>query len=64
MSKVLIAILMAFVLTGCKNSNNQVKRIPVAKAGNVMLYYDEIPDQVKEGAYTCRQCSYFKELYK
>ena len=40
---------MVFVLTGCKNSNNQVKRIPVAKAGNVMLYYDEIPDQVKEG---------------
>jgi hypothetical protein len=49
MCKVLITILMAFVLTGCKNSNNQVKRIPVAKAGNVMLYYDEIPDQVKEG---------------
>jgi hypothetical protein len=48
MRRVFIAILMVFVIVGCKNSNNQLKRIPLAKVGNIMLYYDEIPDQIKE----------------
>jgi hypothetical protein len=50
MRRVFIAILMVFVfvLVGCKNSNNQVKRVPLAKVGNILLYYDEIPDQIKE----------------
>jgi len=49
MNKILIAILMLVATNGCKSNDNQAKRVPVAKAGSVMLYYDEIPGQVKEG---------------
>lgn len=49
MNKIIITILILGVLSGCKNNNNQTKRVPVAKAGSVILYYDEIPGQIKEG---------------
>lgn len=49
MNRIFIVILIVFALTGCKSNSNLVKRIPVAKAGNVVLYFDEIPQQVKEG---------------
>ncbi len=49
MNRIFIVILIVFTFASCKSNNNQVKRIPVAKAGNVVLYYDEIPQQVKEG---------------
>jgi hypothetical protein len=49
MNKIIITILILVALGGCKNNDNQVKRVPVAKAGSVILYYDEIPGQVKEG---------------
>jgi hypothetical protein len=49
MNKICIAILILVALSGCKNNDNQAKRLPVAKAGSVILYYDEIPGQVKEG---------------
>jgi hypothetical protein len=49
MNKFIITILILFALSGCKNHENQAKRLPVAKAGSVVLYYDEIPGQVKEG---------------
>jgi hypothetical protein len=48
MNKVIYAILIVTVFTGCSNNSGRSKRIPVAKAGNVVLYYDEIPYQVKE----------------
>jgi len=38
---------MVFLVNCCSTGKNQVKRIPVARAGNVSLFYDEIPDQVK-----------------
>lgn len=48
MNKIIITILILLAMSGCKNNDNQAKRIPVAKAGNIILYYDEIPGQVKE----------------
>jgi len=48
LNKIVITILILIVTHGCNNTQNAVKRIAVAKAGNVTLYYDEIPDQVKD----------------
>jgi hypothetical protein len=48
LNKIVITILILIVSHGCNNTQNAVKRIAVAKAGNVTLYYDEIPDQVKD----------------
>jgi len=45
MNKFIPIILILFSFYGCSNNNNQVKRIPVAKAGLKVLYYDEIPKQ-------------------
>jgi hypothetical protein len=47
MNKFIPIILILFSFYGCSNSNNQVKRIPVAKAGLKVLYFDEIPEQSK-----------------
>ena len=48
MNKILVTVFIMIALYGCSSGGNQAKRIPVAKAGNVTLYYDEIPDQVKD----------------
>jgi hypothetical protein len=45
MNKFIPIILILFSFYGCGNNDNQVKRIPVAKAGLKVLYYDEIPEQ-------------------
>jgi hypothetical protein len=37
------------LLSGCKNRNNQTKRIPVAEVGKVVLYYDEMPKLIQKG---------------
>jgi hypothetical protein len=47
MNKFIPIILVLFAFYGCRNSGNQVKRIPVAKAGNQVLYYDDIPEQAR-----------------
>jgi hypothetical protein len=45
-----ILIFLAFILlTGCRNKQNQSKRIPVAEVGNVVLYFDEIPALIQHG---------------
>ncbi|OFY61993.1 MAG: hypothetical protein A2Y71_04260 [Bacteroidetes bacterium RBG_13_42_15] len=49
MNKVILIILISVAINGCKNNDNQEKRVPVAKAGNEILYYDEIPALVTEG---------------
>jgi hypothetical protein len=36
-------------VSGCSSTSKE-KRIPVAEAGKVVLYYDEIPSQVRESA--------------
>jgi len=48
MIKVIFSILIMTVFTGCSSTSSRVKRIPVAKAGNVVLYYDQIPSPVKK----------------
>jgi hypothetical protein len=42
---VILALLITFT-AGCADSNNQVKRTPVARAGESVLYLDEIPSAV------------------
>jgi len=46
-----IALVIATVVLvfSCKEYNNQAKRIPLAKAGEKVLYYDQIPNGVQPG---------------
>jgi hypothetical protein len=48
MNKLFLVISVIFIIAGCSDRNNQAKQIPVAKAGNVTLYYDEIPVHITE----------------
>ncbi len=47
--KTLIALLLFLFLTGCRNGENIVARIPIAEAGKTILYLDEIPVHVYHG---------------
>jgi len=49
MNKIVFSIFILIAASSCKTGKDQESRIPLAKAGNVILYYDEIPDQIKEG---------------
>ena len=49
MSRTIIILCILFLITGCKNGHNQVKRIPVAEVGKVILYFDEIPILIQHG---------------
>jgi hypothetical protein len=49
MNRIIFSIFILIAAGSCKTGKDQESRIPLAKAGNVILYYDEIPDQVKEG---------------
>jgi hypothetical protein len=48
MNKFIPIILILVVFYGCNNNSRQAKRIPVAKAGLKVLYYEDIPDQTRE----------------
>jgi hypothetical protein len=48
MNKLFLVISVIFIIAGCSDRNNQAKQIPVARAGNVTLYYDEIPVHITE----------------
>ena len=48
MNKIIVSVFIMIALHGCNSGGTQARRIPVAMAGNVTLYYDEIPDQVKD----------------
>jgi hypothetical protein len=48
MNKIIPIVFILFVSFGCNNSSRQVKRIPVAKAGLKVLYYEEIPEQTRK----------------
>lgn len=50
MNRILATILIVVAISGCKTSDNQAKRIPVARAGTITLYYDEIPEQYKDSS--------------
>lgn len=49
MNKTMLILITGVVLTACQSNNNKVKRIPVAEVGDVILYYDEIPQLTQHG---------------
>jgi hypothetical protein len=49
MNKIIILLAVLLVLSGCRNSQNQTKRVPVAEVGKVVLYYDEMPILIQRG---------------
>jgi hypothetical protein len=49
MNRHLFIIITILLLTGCKNRNIPIKRIPVAEVGKVVLYYDEMPNLIQRG---------------
>jgi hypothetical protein len=60
MNRVVLIFFTIFILTGCKNKNNQVKRVPVAEVGKVVLYYDEIPQLLQDGVDKSDSASIFQ----
>lgn len=57
--KIVIPVLLMFAgLMACNSGEKREKRIPVAKAGNVILYDDEIPDQVKNSLSSADSIAY------
>jgi len=49
MKKLLLIPVLVLIITACKDYNGEIKRIPVAKAGDEVLYYDQIPRIVQPG---------------
>jgi hypothetical protein len=49
MNKTVFFLILIFVLVGCNNNKNIVKRIAVAEVGKDILYFDEIPDIILNG---------------
>ena len=49
MNRIVLVCLVILVLAGCRNYNKTAKRVPVAKVGDVILYYDQIPKLIKQG---------------
>jgi hypothetical protein len=48
MNKPVIILFTILLFTGCNSSKNSAKRIPVAEIGNVILYYDEMPNLIQD----------------
>jgi hypothetical protein len=49
MNKTCIILLIAILFSTCKNKSEQVRRIALAKVGDVILYYDEVPKLLQPG---------------
>lgn len=49
MNRIIIATLMVTMLSGCRGKDDREPRIAVARAGEAILYYDQIPSLVEEG---------------
>lgn len=49
MNKVLIISLMVLLSVSCKDVKNSANRIAIAKAGNSVLYLDDIPNIIPQG---------------
>jgi len=52
MIRIAYILFLLILLQGCSGNNNQNRSLPVARAGRVTLYYDEIPQQIIESART------------
>jgi hypothetical protein len=51
MNRTILILFTLSVLAGCKNNNNVPKRLPLAEVGNVILYYDEVPQLLKNSVH-------------
>jgi hypothetical protein len=49
MNRILFVLLIIIISGACRNSNKVNKRIPVARAGDAILYLDQIPQIVQPG---------------
>jgi hypothetical protein len=49
MNKVVTILIVLISLTACKSKSVQADRIPLAKVGDVILYYDEVPKLLQPG---------------
>lgn len=47
--KILILLSLSIMLAGCSDKKSQESRIAVARAGDRVLYYDQIPDIIQPG---------------
>lgn len=47
MNRLFLILLTIFIFPGCKDINKPNKRIVVAKVGDIILYYDEIPKLIQ-----------------
>jgi len=52
MNRILALLLIVFLASGCSNRSSQGKRIPVAKAGEAVLYLDQMPAHGLNGSAT------------
>jgi hypothetical protein len=49
MNRTINLLILIILLTSCNNKPDQAKRIALAKVGDVVLYYDEIPKLLQPG---------------
>jgi hypothetical protein len=47
MNKTVLYLFALLLFSGCANNKHAVKRVRVAEVGNVVLYYDDIPQLIK-----------------
>ena len=50
MNKAFNILIIIILLTACHNKTSQVKRVALAKVGDFVLYYDEIPKLLQPGS--------------
>jgi hypothetical protein len=60
MNKTILIFCSVLLLAGCKSNQKQVKRIPVAEVGKVVLYYDEMPKLIQKGVNESDSASLFQ----
>jgi len=49
MNRLVCFVVLMLLLSGCNSPNNKSGRLPVAKVGNTILYYDQIPQIFQPG---------------
>lgn len=49
MNRIALISLFLLLMAGCKDYKPVAKRIPLARVGNVTLFYDQVPEQIEPG---------------
>ena len=60
MNKTILIFCSILLLAGCQSNQKQLKRIPVAEVGRVVLYYDEMPKLIQKGVNESDSASLFQ----